>query len=67
MKSIKDPIDKHQGKGIYNISCSCGMCYIGETSRSFQVRIKEHEADIKREQTHTSSLEEYSLKTKHHI
>jgi predicted GIY-YIG superfamily endonuclease len=67
MKSVKDPIDKHQGKGIYKISCSCGRCYIGETGRSFQVRIKEHEADIRREWTRTSSLAEHSLKTKHHI
>jgi hypothetical protein len=47
MRSVKDPMDHRQGKGIYKVSCSCGKCYIGETGRSFQVRIKEHEADIK--------------------
>jgi hypothetical protein len=35
MKSVKDPIDHQQGKGIYKVSCSCGKCYIGETGRSF--------------------------------
>jgi hypothetical protein len=67
MKSVKDPMDKHQGKRIYKISCSCGKCYIGEIGRSFQVRIKEHEADITRERNQTLALAEHSLKTKHHI
>jgi hypothetical protein len=67
MKSVKDPIDQQQGKGIYKVSCSCGKCYIGETGRSFQVRIKEHEADIRNERTRTSALAEHSLKTKHHV
>jgi hypothetical protein len=35
MKSVKDPIDNRQEKGIYKVSCSCGKCYIGETGRSF--------------------------------
>ena len=67
MKSVKDPIDQHQGKGIYKVSCSCGKCYIGETRRSFQVRIKEHEADIRYERARTSALAEHSFKTKHHL
>jgi hypothetical protein len=67
MKSVKDPIDQQQGKGIYKVSCSCGKCYIGETRRSFQVRIKEHGADIRNERIHTSALAEHSLKTKHHV
>jgi hypothetical protein len=67
MNSVKDPIDQQQGKGIYKVSFSCGKCYIGETGRSFQVRIKEHEADIRKERTHTSALVEHSLKTKHHV
>jgi len=67
MKYVKDPIDRQQGKGIHKVSCSCGKCYIGETRRSFQVRIKEHEADIRKERTRTSALVEHSLKTKHHV
>jgi hypothetical protein len=67
MKSVKDPTDNRQEKGIYKVSCSCGKCYIGETGRSFQVRIKEHEADIRKERTRTSALAEHSHKTKHHV
>jgi hypothetical protein len=57
MKSVKDPIDQKQGKGIYKVSCSCGKCYIGETGRSFQVRIKEHEADIRNNINRDDGLE----------
>jgi hypothetical protein len=67
MRSVKDKIDPHKGKGIYKIECSCGKCYIGETGRSFQIRIKEHGADIKNERICTSALAEHSLKTRHHI
>jgi predicted transcriptional regulator len=27
---------------VYNIPCDCGRCYIDETSRPLEVRIKEH-------------------------
>jgi hypothetical protein len=67
MKSIKDPIDHQQGKGIYKVTCSCGKCYINETGRSFQVMIKEHPIDIRNEHTRTSSLAEHSLKTKQQV
>jgi len=67
MRSVKDKLNPKNGKGIYKIECSCGKCYIGETGRSFQVRIKEHGADIKNERTRTSALAEHSFKTRHHV
>jgi hypothetical protein len=35
--------------------------------RSFHTEIKEHGANIKNGQTHTSTLVEHSLTTKHHV
>ena len=67
MRFVKDKIDPHKSKGIYKIECSCRKCYIGETGRSFQTRIKEHGSDIKNERIDTSALAEHSLKTRHHI
>lgn len=67
MRYVKDPINHRQHKGIYKVSCSCGKCYIGETRRLFQVRIKEHKGDIKNERICTSALALHSLKTKHHV
>ena len=44
----KDPIDKEKKKGtIYQIRCSCGASYVGESGRPKHVRMKEHVADIK--------------------
>jgi hypothetical protein len=31
---------------MYNIPCDCGRCYIGETNRSSEVRIKEHKYNL---------------------
>jgi len=56
MRSVKDNPDPHKGKWIYKIECSCEECYIGETGRSFQIRIEEHGADIKNERIRTSAL-----------
>jgi len=67
MRPIKDPIDHKQGKGVYKISCSCELCYIGETGRSFNTRLKEHKADIRNERTRTSALAEHSQKTRHQL
>lgn len=40
MKSIKDDPDHLQQKGVYKVNCSCGECYIGETCRTFKIRLK---------------------------
>ena len=67
MRSVKDPIDHTQFRGVYMIPCSCKISYIGETGRSFRIRLKEHGADIRNERTRTSALAEHVTKTKHHI
>ena len=32
--------------GIYKILCECGKVYIGQSRRSIQLRIKEHERHV---------------------
>ena len=67
LKSVKDPIDPRDGKGVYIIPCSCGTLYIGETGRSINQRICEHAADIKHGRSCSSTLAEHAEKTNHHI
>lgn len=67
LKSFKDPIHPHQFKGVYEIPCSCGKSYIGETGRSFKQRIKEHEVDLRLNCCHTSALVEHANKAKHQL
>ena len=54
IKSIFLPLQKglngsKNKKLVYKISClNCDKCYIGETSRQKDVRMKEHEADVRK-------------------
>ena len=41
----KDASAKPTG-GIYQIDCSCGHSYIGQTGRDFKIRIKEHKRHL---------------------
>ena len=43
----KQPFDRTKGV-IYNIPCTCGREYIGETGRNLWVRIGEHNYAIQR-------------------
>ena len=46
--NAKDPMEPGKKKGaVYQIKCSCGSSYIGETGRPKTVRMKEHVSDIK--------------------
>jgi predicted GIY-YIG superfamily endonuclease len=42
---------------VYSIPCDCGKVYIGETGRSVQTRLKEHNADIIHGRTKKSTLQ----------
>lgn len=46
LKSIlvrnKDPICNREKSGVYKLICKCGSEYVGQTGRSFQIRVKEH-------------------------
>jgi len=44
-KVVKDKLDPMLGPGVYQIPCSCGKSYIGQTSRALITRLKEHIAD----------------------
>jgi predicted GIY-YIG superfamily endonuclease len=39
---------KQLQSGVYSISCECGVKYIGESGRDFNIRIQEHIQDIRR-------------------
>ena len=67
MRSVKDPVDHTQFRGVYKIPCSCKISYIGEMGRSFHTRLKEHGADIRKERICSSALAEHVAKIKHHI
>lgn len=65
LRSVKDPVNPKDLKGVYLIPCSCGTPYIGETGRSIQQRICEHATDLRHGRTKSSALAEHVDKTKH--
>ncbi|KAJ8943096.1 hypothetical protein NQ318_009170 [Aromia moschata] len=43
LPSNKNPVPRLLTKGVYELKCTCGKSYIGQTGRSIQCRIKEHQ------------------------
>jgi len=52
---------------VYNIPCSCGKNYYGQTSRPTKIRIDEHKKLIKRADPKNSKLVEHVLTTNHSV
>jgi len=53
--------------GIYSIPCECGRVYIGQSGRSVQLRIKEHNRHIRLAQPDKSAVAEHSINHDHII
>jgi hypothetical protein len=53
--------------GIYSILCECGRVYIGQSGRSIQLRIKEHNRHIRMAQPDKSAVAEHSINHDHII
>lgn len=59
---LKDRSPKERSTNvIYKIKCSDGNCYIGETSRTLEQRVKEHKEAYKKMQGKSSAIAEYSI------
>ena len=51
--------------GVYKIDCkSCDKCYIGETGRDLNIRIKEHKYDVKKSKPE-SGIANHHIETGH--
>jgi predicted GIY-YIG superfamily endonuclease len=51
--------------GVYSIPCECGRVYIGQSGRSIQLRIKEHNRHIRLAQPDKSAVAEHSFNYDH--
>ena len=51
---------------VYEIPCSCGPKYIGETKRALETRLKEHQAATRRGETEKSAITEHTWSRQHH-
>jgi hypothetical protein len=47
--------------GVYRILCECGRVYIGQTGRSMDIRLKEHQRHIRLQHPDKSVVAEHSI------
>jgi hypothetical protein len=53
--------------GVYSILCVCGRIYIGQTGRSADIRLNEHQRHIRLEHPNKSAVAEHSIDQGHRI
>ena len=68
LTKVKDtlPVEK-QVNIIYEVPCSCGKVYIGETKRCLKTRLKEHKEACIKSQTTKSAITEHAWTEGHPI
>ena len=67
LSRIKDRDPALKGSGVvYEITCSCGQKYIGETKRALEMHLKEHQAATRRGETEKSVEAEEHAWSRHH-
>jgi hypothetical protein len=54
------PIEEYY-PGVYRIPYECGRVYIGQTGRSVDIRLKEHQRHIRLEHPDKSAVAEHSF------
>jgi hypothetical protein len=68
LSSLLRPVKDHLGLrtlGIYRIPCECGRVYIGQTGRSVDIRLKEHQWRIRLEHPDKAAVAEHSIDQGH--
>jgi hypothetical protein len=70
LSSLLRPVKDHLGlrtPGVYRIPCECGRVYIGQTGRSVDIRVKEHQRHIRVEHPDKSAVAEHCINQGHRI
>jgi hypothetical protein len=64
LPSLLRPVKDHLGLrtlGVYRIPCECDRVYIGQTGRSVDIRLKEHQRHIRLEHPDKWAVTEHSV------
>ena len=62
----QDPLEK-KFNVVYQVPCSCGHVYIGETKRALETRMKEHKAATRRGELEKSAIAEHAWNHHHQV
>ena len=65
---VKNAVPSEKVKGvIYKVDCTCGSSYIGETNKTLEVRLKEHERAVETDNRKKNGIAVYANNTWHSI
>jgi len=67
LRNPKDQKPPLSFAGVYKIPCSCRKVYIGETGKMVNIRMKEHQRDVRLKHITQSALSEHNIETGHQI
>jgi hypothetical protein len=70
LSSFLRPVKDHlalKTPGVYSIPCECEKMYIGQTGRSIETRVKEHQRHIRLAHPEKSAVAEHSINLGHRI
>ena len=68
LTKVKDPLPiKKQANVVYEVPCTCGQVYIGETRRRLGTRLKEHRDTCRKGLTDKSAVAEHAWTNGHPI
>ena len=68
LTKVKDPLPTtKQSNVVYEVPCTCGKVYIGETKRRLETRLKEHKDACTRYLTDKSAIAEHAWANDHPI
>ena len=65
--NLKSPIDCMSDWDVYEISCQCGLSYIGQTKRALRCRVKEHENYVKNKELKRSCIAQHCWSSNHYF
>ena len=66
MPKVKHTSNKFNKNGVYQLTCQdCSKYYIGQTSRTFEKRLNEHEAAIRLKHPEKSHFSKHILESGH--
>ena len=67
LTNVKNRPTAERVKGVvYQVKCSCGSTYVGETGRTLELHLKEHQRAVKSRQT-TNRIAVHANNTHHSI
>ena len=66
LRPYKDVLPRLKTEGIYLVKCDCSKCYVGQTGRTIECRIKEHKRHTANGQHNLSAIAEHAYANPDH-